>query len=290
MQRSAPVMFVADFFHPGDRLAVQCLLNGDMRHCGRRCTLGLRHSGLVICPWTATAQKLLLETSRRRSRTTTRLGSCAGRQPASAQSPAFAERGAIADLDRHAEAFLIHLHPEWIRFVEIERIIFGIVRSEDGSRFTRGEHMASHVALRTHMLPRSQYFLEGLPPIPHRLAIDPYNDMPDNRRSDPFVSEGKVDVGRIAAVEFEDGPHSGTHLLALHVGGVTRNTQSQESNKGRNDCVVSARAARCPVFRHEADLIVACGFMSIAPIVANPLSGFRFSRITLNFVSNPPLP
>jgi hypothetical protein len=117
------------------------------------------------------------------------------------------------------------------------------------------------------MLPRSQYFLEGLPPILHRLAIHLYNDMPDNRRADPFVGEGKVNIGRIAGVEFEDGPHRGTHLLALHVGSVTRNTQSQESYKGRNDCVISAGTARCPLFRHEADLIVVRGFMSIARVV-----------------------
>jgi hypothetical protein len=67
-----------------------------------------------------------------------------------------------------------------------------------------------------------------------------------------------------------DGPHSGTHLLALHVGGVTRNTQSQKPNKGRDDCVISAGAARCPLFRHEADLIAASGFMSIAPVVNEP--------------------
>jgi hypothetical protein len=95
------------------------------------------------------------------------------RQPASAQSPAFAERGAITDLGRQASAVLIHLYPERVGFVVIERIIFGIVRSEDGPRFARGKHMTPHVALRTQMLPRSQYFLESLLPIPHRLAIDP---------------------------------------------------------------------------------------------------------------------
>jgi hypothetical protein len=80
--------------------------------------------------------------------------------------------------------------------------------------------------------------------------------MSENRRSYPFIGEGKVNVGRIAAVEFEDGPHSGTHLLALHVGGIRRNTQSAEADKGRDDCVISAGAARLPVFRHGADHIV----------------------------------
>src|ERR1043166_10090172 len=104
------------------------------------------------------------------------------------------------------------------------------------------------------MLPRSEYFLECLLPIPDRLPIYHYNDMPDNRRPYPFVGEGKVNVGRIAAVEFQDGPHRGTHFLALHVAGVTRNTQSQETTKGRDDCVISAGAARLPLFRHGAEI------------------------------------
>src|SRR5258705_6475771 len=105
------------------------------------------------------------------------------------------------------------------------------------------------------MLARPQQLLECLMPVDHRLAIDFHNDMPDNRRSDSFVSEGKVNVGRIAAVEFKDGPHRGTHLLALHVGGISGNTQSTESDKGRDDCVISAGATRLRLFRHDADLI-----------------------------------
>ena len=177
----------------------------------------------------------------------------AGRPAASAQRPAFAESGAITDLDRHAEAVLIHLHPERVRFVEIERIIFGIPRSKHGHRFTPGEHMTTYVALRTQMLPRSQYSPECLLPIPYRLAIHSYDDMPDNRRSDPFVGEGKVNVGRIAAVEFEDRPHRRAHLLALHMSGVTRNTQRADSDERRDDCVVSACAVRSLLLRHEAD-------------------------------------
>src|SRR5512133_3042342 len=104
------------------------------------------------------------------------------------------------------------------------------------------------------MLARSQYSLECLLPIPHRLAIHLYNDMPDNRRSDSFVGEDKVN-GRIAAVEFEDGPHRRTHLLALDVGGVSGNTQSTESDKSRDDRIISAGATRLRLFRHGADLI-----------------------------------
>jgi hypothetical protein len=119
------------------------------------------------------AAELLLETTCRRTRATTGLRGGAWRQPASAQGPAFAKRGAVADLDRHASTVLIQLYPERVGFVEIEGIIFGIARSENGHRFTCGEHMTTRVALRTQMLPRSQYSLERLLPIPDRLPIHP---------------------------------------------------------------------------------------------------------------------
>ena len=80
--------------------------------------------------------------------------------------------------------------------------------------------------------------------------------MPDNRRSDPFVGQGKVNVGRIAAVEFEDGPDRRAHLLALHVSGISGNAQSTESDKGRDDCVISAGATRLLVVRHEPTLVL----------------------------------
>src|SRR6476660_7215923 len=115
--------------------------------------------------------------------------------------------------------------------------------------------MTTHVALRTQMLPRSQYSLERLLPIPDRLPIHPYNDLPDNCWSNPFVSEGKVNVGRIAAVEFKNRPHRRAHLLALHVSGVTGHTQSAKPDQCCDHRVVSARAARRPLLRHEADLI-----------------------------------
>src|SRR5947208_3999025 len=34
--RSALILFIADLFHPVDRLAVERFLNGDVRHRGRR--------------------------------------------------------------------------------------------------------------------------------------------------------------------------------------------------------------------------------------------------------------
>src|SRR5438477_1329598 len=189
---------------------------------------------------------LLLETSYRRTRATSCLSRGAGGgRAATAHGPAFTKRRTITDLDRHAVAVLIHLHPERIGLVESERFPGGrIKRSEDGRRFTRREDTTAHVALRTGMLPRSYEPVERLIPILHRLAIHLHNDISDNRGTDSFVGEGKMNVGRVTAIEFEDWPHRRAHLLALHVGGVTGNTQSQESNKGRDDRVISTGAAR----------------------------------------------
>ena len=64
-----------------------------------------------------------------------------------------------------------------------------------------------------------------------------------------------MNVGRVAAVEFENGPYCRTHLLALHIGGITGHTQSAESDKGRDDCVVSTGATRLFFVRHGADHI-----------------------------------
>ena len=62
-------------------------------------------------------------------------------------------------------------------------------------------------------------------------------------------------VGLDAGVEFEDWPHRSAYLLALHSGGVTGKTESQKSNKGRDDRVVSAGAARLLLLRHGAEHI-----------------------------------
>jgi hypothetical protein len=189
----------------------------------------------------------------------------ARRRTAGAQSPAFAERGAIADLDRDAEAVLIHLNPERVGSVVSDIVTVGILWGEHGSRFIRREHMAAHVALGIAMLFWAHQFVENLNPILHGLIIHLQDHMLNDRWSDAFVGEGKMNRP-IAAVEFEDGPDRCAHLLALHVGGVTRNTQSQESDKGRNHCVISAGAARLPVFRHGADHIV-CGLSVKQPSV-----------------------
>lgn len=106
-----------------------------------------------------------------------------------------------------------------------------------------------------------------------------------------------MNVGRIAAVEFKDGPHRRTHLLALHVGGVSGNTQSTESDKGCDDCVISAGATRLRLFRHDADLIagwvsvnqarpslIGRQFLRRAPFLAHALG--KRERLTLVFPKN----
>jgi hypothetical protein len=65
-----------------------------------------------------------------------------------------------------------------------------------------------------------------------------------------------MNVRLVAGLEFEDGPHRGTHLLGLHVSGVTGHTQSAESDKGRNDCVIPAGATRFLAVRHETTLVL----------------------------------
>ena len=95
-------------------------------------------------------------------------------------------------------------------------------------------------------------FIEHLNPILHRLIIHFHNHMLDDRWSDAFVGEGKSN-GPIAAIELENRPDRSAHLLALHVSGVTGNTQGADSYKGRDHRVVSAGAARYLVLRHDDD-------------------------------------
>jgi hypothetical protein len=72
----------------------------------------------------------------------------------------------------------------------------------------------------------------------------------------PLIRQSKMNVGRIAAVELKDWPDRGPHLLALHVGGVTGNTQGAEPNKRRDDRVISAGHSRRSFLRHRRDRIV----------------------------------
>ena len=119
--------------------------------------------------------------------------------------------------------------------------------------------MTFHVALLTRMFARSKNFFQHLSPIPYWLIIHSYNHITNDRRSDAFVGEGELNWP-IAAAELEDRPHRRAHLLALHVSGVTGNTQSQESDKRSDDYVISNSRAR-RLLRHGADHIA--GGMSV---------------------------
>jgi hypothetical protein len=193
-----------------------------------------------------------------------RAGYCrAGCRSASAQGPAFAERGGIVDLDRHALAVLVRFFPPWVGLVENERFPgAGIKRSENGLRFTRREHITAHVTLRTMMLPRSEPYFEHLPPIFHRLPVHFHNHVSDDRGTNSFVCESEVNVGGIVSLILEDWPNCRAHLLSLHVGGVTGNTQSQESNNGRDHYVVSTGAARVSFSSGTAPIISSVEFLS----------------------------
>src|SRR5205085_3010717 len=99
------------------------------------------------------------------------LGDAAGHRLSCAQGPALLQCRAITNLDRDPFAVLVHLHPKRIGLVETEGLPLGIERGEDNHRFARREHTTAHVALGSVMFPRSEYSLERLPPIFHRLAI-----------------------------------------------------------------------------------------------------------------------
>ena len=110
-------------------------------------------------------------------------------------------------------------------------------------------------------VPGSEDFLEHFGPIAHRLTIHFHNDMADNGRTDAFVGRGKMNVGIVAAIEFQDGPDGGAHLLALHVSGVTGDAQRANSYQRRDNCVVSAGAAPSLLFRHEDDASFRCAWV-----------------------------
>ena len=214
-----------------------------------------------------TEQKLLTEASHRRTRATAGLGRHAGGFPATAQGPAVAKRRAITDFDVDSFAVLVHLHVERVGPVVEDRIILRIARGEDGQRFTRREHASAHVALGITGFPGPDQFPECFNPVNHRLAINLHNDMADDGGAHTLVGQREMNVRMVAVTEFQDRPHRPAHLLALHIGGVTGNTQGEESHQGRDHRVVSAGAARCLLFRHEVDLIAGRRFMSIARVV-----------------------
>ena len=92
--------------------------------------------------------------------------------------------------------------------------------------------MTAHVARLTRMVSGPKNFFEHLDPILHRLIIHLQDHMLNDRWSDAFVGQGKMNRP-IAAVELEDRPDRSAHLLALHVSGVTRNTQARIQQKSQ---------------------------------------------------------
>ena len=174
----------------------------------------------------------------------------------SAQSPTFAKRGRITDLDRDVIATGVQFLPERIGSVELKRIAILAVRGEHVPRFARREDMTADIGFLAWMVSRPKNFLEHFVPILHRLIVNFDDDMFNNCRSDAFVGEGELDRS-VAGVEFENRPDSCAHLLALHVGGITGNAQRQKSNQRRDDRIISARAATpCRIFlRHATDRI-----------------------------------
>src|SRR4051812_24929896 len=137
------------------------------------------------------AQRLLLKRNRRRTRTMTRRSRRVRGFPAATDGPTFAERGAVADLDRDALATGIPFLPERIGFVEGDRLLRVIVRSENVRRLTRREYTTADVGLHPRMISGSENFLEHLCPILHRLIIHLHDDMLDDRWSNALIGEGK---------------------------------------------------------------------------------------------------
>jgi hypothetical protein len=171
--------------------------------------------------------------------------------PAAADGPTIAKRGAVADLDRDALATGIQFLPERIGSVEAERIPPVIVRSENIQRLTRREYTTAHVGLRARMISGSKNFLEHLGPSLHRLIIHLHDDVLNDRWSNAFVAEAKPNRP-VAVIELQNRPNRSTHLLALRVSGVTGNEQRTESDKGRDDRVISTGAARRLFLRRGA--------------------------------------
>src|SRR5262249_48704318 len=163
----------------------------------------------------------------------------------------------VADLDSDSKAILVRLVEEWIASIVIDRLAIGPHRLKNGHRFTGREHMVTHVAFGRVMLARSHQFIEGLLPILHRLVVYSNDHILYDRRARPLVGESEVNIRRIATIELKNRPNRRAHLLALHVGSVSGNTQRQETNESRDDRSISAGRRLRFLFRHGAELIAA---------------------------------
>lgn len=100
--------------------------------------------------------------------------------------------------------------------------------------------MAIDATFREPVLTRAEDFPEHFAPVLDRLTIYFHDNLSNKCRSDTLVSESEVNVGRVTAVEFENRPDCGAHLLALHISGVTGNAQGKSTNQGRYDRLIAA--------------------------------------------------
>src|SRR4030095_14464003 len=89
------------------------------------------------------------------------------------EGPAFTECGAVTDLDRDTAPIPVQFHPERIGFIEDERVVRVIMRSEYVQRFARRENMTVHVALFARMKSGAKKFFQHFSPILHRLTTHP---------------------------------------------------------------------------------------------------------------------
>jgi len=80
------------------------------------------------------------------------------------EGPAFTECGAVTDLDRDTAPIPVQFHPERIGFIEDERVVRVIMRSEYVQRFGRRENMTVHVALFARMKSGAKKIFPALQP------------------------------------------------------------------------------------------------------------------------------
>ena len=184
----------------------------------------------------------------------TGLGHCARRQSAGAQSPTFSECRAVADLDRDVAATRVQFCPKRIGFVERDRVLGFIMRSEHVHRFTCREHATAHIALFTRMVSGAKNFFEHLGPILHRLIIHVEDDVLMIAGPTPLLARANR-IGQLLLSNSRTGQTRRAHLLALHVGSVTGNTHSEQCNEGCDDRFVSGGRARLPFSSGTAPMI-----------------------------------
>ena len=115
---------------------------------------------------------------------------------------------------------------------------------------------------------RSEKRVEYLRPSPHQSIVYSYGDTFYDRRPDAFIRKRKSNWA-ITRIELKYWPDLRTHLLTLHVGGVTTNAQRAESNERRDERFISTGVAGLAISAHEAILSPA-KFVSMSRVSENP--------------------